>query len=196
MDDFNPYAAPNVPLFEIDGEGEGEEGVWRDDKTLIMRKDALLPPRCLKCNEPTKLQLKRNLSWHPQLVYLVVLLNLIIYVIIALIVRKTAKVAYPLCAAHLSRRRKAIAIGWLVSLLGIATMIVGGAAMSDNPAPAFVAGAVLLLGGIFGGVLGAQTVQLKKIDKLFVYLGKVDPAYLDALPELPKYMMVRTEKLR
>jgi len=54
-------------------------GVWRDNKTLVMTKDALLPDQCVKCNAPAHgFKLKRKLTWHHPALYLIILVAWII----------------------------------------------------------------------------------------------------------------------
>jgi hypothetical protein len=197
MSDLNPYAAPKARIDEIEGESGPLDGVWSDGSTLVLTKKAELPPRCLKCNEPADHVLNRSLSWHPPWVAVLVLLSPLIYIVVALIIRQTAKVAFPLCGEHLSRRRKAIALGWLASLAGL-SMIIGGVANAPGPVPAGVAiaGGVLFLVGIIWGVVRARIVKLTKIDKRMVYLDRVDPGYLAELPTLPLYMKDRSKRGR
>ena len=56
------YVMPPPPSFG---------GVWRDQSTLVMTKDATLPDYCVKCDAPANgFRLKRNLSWHEPALYL------------------------------------------------------------------------------------------------------------------------------
>ena len=81
------------------------------DKFVIPR-DAVLPNRCLKCeNAPTDPWLTKTFHWHhPALCFL--LLQPLIYVIVALIVRKKIELALPLCDVHKSIRKRRLWIGW------------------------------------------------------------------------------------
>lgn len=189
-DEFNPYAAPKAEI----GMGPREVGVsgfWRDGSTLVLSKDAALPDRCLKCNEPADgWALRRTLSWHPPGYYLIVLFNLLIYIIVAMIVRKTAKLQLPLCAAHRRGRVRAIAIAWLIGLAGIGVMI-GGAALSSSfqgstsdyiTFGGFLTGLVMIVGALILGSSKGQVVSARKIDKYYVWLNKVDPRFLASLP--------------
>lgn len=189
MSEFNPYAAPKVEVKPI---GEGDQEIWSDGRSLFLTKGAVLPDRCVKCNGETGgYKLKRNLSWHHPLIYLVILFNLIIYVIVALIVRKTARVDVGLCRAHRARRRTAIAVGWLGGLGGIAIMI--SAAFVDPSFSALVvlAGVAVLLACVIYGVTVAQVVRPTKIDDRIVTLGGCGREFLlpfmgrkEALPDL------------
>jgi len=108
----------------------------------------------------------------------------LLYIIVAMVVRKTGKVAVPLCAAHRRRRRCAIAVGWLTSLSGFA-LIVAGAGMYDHQEFPVIGGIVLLLFGIFYGILRSQVAVPKKIDKRLIWLRNVDSGFLAEFPPLP-----------
>lgn len=114
MAEFNPYEAPAAEIAKEEHHLKEPGGAWRDGKLLVMRPEANLPDRCIRCNAPAGgFRFKRNLSWHPPGWYLLLFFNLIIYVIVALIVRKRAKVAVGLCARHRKKRANAIILGWL-----------------------------------------------------------------------------------
>ena len=67
--------------------------IWRSDRILVMSQNEPLPDRCVKCNQPVNGQrLTRKLYWHSPYIYLFVLLNVLIYAIVTLIVRKRARV--------------------------------------------------------------------------------------------------------
>ena len=193
MKEFNPYAAPVTDLSTP--RAPDETGVWRDGVLLVMSKGAELPDRCLKCNEPANgWSLKRNLSWHPQWYYLLFLISPILYIIVALIVRKTAKTRIPLCPRHRGRRRRIIALAWTLSLVGPLVLFAG--AVGSDSVKGFAgetASSAVLMISIFGGlamflaglilaVIASQVVVPQKIDKRFVWLKKVSPDLLASLP--------------
>ncbi len=185
MQDFNPYEAPKTDLLiprEI-----GEVGVWRDGALLVMSKDAELPDRCIKCDAPAEgWRLKRKLSWHPPAYYLLILLHVVIYVIVALIIRNKATLYIPLCPEHRRKRRRSIAIAWALCLTGIGafvTGISGQGRMQDTITPFLLAGGALtFLAGLICAIPASQTVTPKKIDKQYVWLKKVSPELLAGLP--------------
>src|SRR4051812_48095577 len=65
-------------------------GVFQDGKKVVVRRTAVLPPRCVKSNEPAERWLKRQLYWQSPLTYLLLLLGPVPFIIGALIVRKKA----------------------------------------------------------------------------------------------------------
>jgi hypothetical protein len=155
-------------------------GIWRDQATLVMTKDASLPDRCVKCNAPANgLRLKRRLAWHYPVLYLVALIALLIYVILAAMLSKRATVFLGLCQTHFQRRRKQTAIGWLLLAAGLITAI--AAIAYDYPLLA-LAGFSALLFAAFFLVLVSRVVVVKKIDDRLVWLNGIHSAYLAQLP--------------
>src|SRR5438105_2254349 len=114
--ELNRYASPLPGLVAMPA---GEYDVWRDGRLLVMRKEARLPDRCVKCNAAVdRWRLKRNLHWHPPAVYLLLFLALLsclfilIYVVVALIVRQMAKVHIGVCPKHAAQRRVLLVQAW------------------------------------------------------------------------------------
>ena len=155
--------------------------LWRSGRLLVMSPGATLPDRCVKCNAPAHGQrLLRKLYWHTPYLYLLILVNLLIYAIVAIIVRKRARVEIGLCDAHRSRRRLIIASSWLAVLVGIGLI---ASAISNDSGAAAVFGVFLLLGGAIFGLLKGPLISTKRIDDQSVWIRGVCPAFLDTLPE-------------
>lgn len=118
-------------------------------KRLIVPRDAVLPDRCVKCaNPPAEPWLRKTFSWHHPGIY-VLIISPILYIIVALIVRKRVKLAVPLCDAHKSIRRKRL---WTaaVLLLGCIPLPIWMAAYINNDA----ADAVAILLGVTMFIVG------------------------------------------
>ena len=155
-------------------------GIWRDKKTLVMAKEAALPDRCVKCNAPANgLRLKRKFSWHHPILYLFVFGAALLYVIIAAVLSKRATVYLGLCQEHFQRRRKHLAIGWLLLLLGLVTPI---------PAIAYdylifaLLGVIVFIFGVVWLVVVSRVVSVKRIDDRLVWLNGFNSNYLSQLP--------------
>lgn len=186
MSDVNRFAAPTVdPVTHLELLA-GETGYWQDGKLLVMTREVELPDRCIKCNLPADgYKLERKLSWHPGLVYALLAISPLIYIVIALIVRKRATIHVGLCEQHRKRRKRAIATGWIASLGGLGMLFSGFAVVERYETP----GALLCLSGVFVfffGILFAlfrgQTCSAKKIDKQLVRVAQIDRSYLASLP--------------
>ncbi len=69
----NPYQPPQVadPILKPQELDKG--GIWRQGSLLVMRKDAVLPDRCIKSNVLTDRKLKRSLNWHHPAIFLSIL---------------------------------------------------------------------------------------------------------------------------
>jgi hypothetical protein len=189
--DDNPYAAPKFEVLSQDRHLETPDEAWRDGKTLVTRKGAELPDRCIKCNAPAGgYRFSRNLSWHSSGWYLLIFISLLIYILAYFLVRWRGKVTVGLCERHRIKRKRAIILGWLTALTGIGLNIAAISFSGDpasTPSPlvpiGFVGGLVLLLAGLIGGMLGSQVLVPSRIDKHFVWLRKVSPDYLAELPD-------------
>lgn len=164
-----------------EGVAIGQAGPWREGKLLVTKLNPVLPARCVKCNAATDTpQKRRNLYWHPPLVYLVLLINVIVYVIVAVIVRKRTVAMVSLCPEHRASRRNAILVAWLLIVVGFGAMI-GGIANDANWVTAV--GAVVFLGGIIFGFAKGRLIYATKIDKEHVWLGGCGKDFLAEWPE-------------
>jgi hypothetical protein len=183
MDPRNPYAPSRASLkgAQPNEQLRGSVTAWRDNRDMVMLPDAAIPRRCVKCNEaadePTK---TRKVFWHSPWLYLLLLFNVIIFAIVARVVRKQATVAAGLCAAHKKRRRTMITVAWIGALAGIVLVYLGMA----SPAGAWGAfvGMLFILGSIIFGMITGRVVVAKRIDKDYVRLKGCGEAYLDSLP--------------
>lgn len=105
--------------------GEMIGTIWRKGKSLVMRRDAVFPDRCVYCNDSANgYRLKRTYYWHHPALYLLILTPfapLILYIIVALFARKSVTMAIPLCRRHHRRLvlRRLIALGGFYSVPGL-----------------------------------------------------------------------------
>ncbi len=154
------------------------DGVWQENHLLVAAKDATLPPRCVKCNGPADHTLRKMFYWHHPALYLVILFQILIYAIIALIIREKGRVTFSLCDRHHAKRRNAIIAAWLLVPGGLAVIITGGIYESGAVA---LTGLALFVGGIVALLL-VPVLRPTKIDKQFLWFKGVSPAYLAELP--------------
>lgn len=163
-------------------------GGWRSGKRLVTPVEATLPKRCVKCNEPTDdPQIKRKLSWHSPAIFLLIIVGLLVYVIVALCCQKRATVFISVCPRHRSARRMAITMAWLMILGGIAA-IVGGACMEGTQYDAYfgwmiLGGVLLLITGIIYGLVRGRLVYATKITKDNAWIGGCGSEFLAEFPE-------------
>ena len=159
-------------------------GIWREQSTLVMTKDATLPDRCVKCDAPANgFRLRRQLSWHHPALFLVLFVAWLIYFILAMALRKRATVYLGLCHEHYQRRRNFLAVGFAV--LSLTFVSVPLAFAWEYPAVG-----VLALFGFLASIIwlafAARVVTVKKIDDRFVWLTGVNENYLARFPSVPQ----------
>ena len=158
-------------------------GIWRDRSTLVMSKNASLPDRCVKCNRPANgLRLKRKLSWHHPILYLLVCGAALFYIILAIALSKRATVYFGICTEHFQRRRKLMSIAGL--LLAAAAITSVAAFAYDYPMLGLF-GMGLFLVALVGAVLAARLVNVKKIDDRLIWLTGLNDQFLMQFPPLP-----------
>lgn len=158
----------------------GMNTVWRNNSQLVMTKQALLPNRCIKCNAPADEKLKRKLTWHHPALYLLILASLLIYAVVAMVVRKTATVDVGLCEEHSSARRRNILITWALGFACVASFV---AAVLFEDGYLAVLGGFLLLSMAIYGIATLRVVTPTKIDDYCVWLKGIDSNYLQQFPE-------------
>lgn len=171
----NPYAAPSAPLEDL-----SIDRVWRDGKVLVAPRTADLPPRCVKCGQPAETMKKRTFFWHHPALYLLLLCYMILYLIVALIVRKRATLTVGLCSKHAAKRRNGILLGWGGALAGIVLAILGG---GQDSCGVMIAGAVLFLGTIIAGMFMARIMYAQHMDSVYARMKGCGEGFLSTLPE-------------
>ena len=175
----NPYAPSRAALGERTGPVDAE-GCWREGSLLIVTHDCVLPNRCVKCNAPTELPAKeRKLYWHHPGIYLVLVINVLLYLIVALIARKKIAVAPGLCTEHAKRRKLGIAIAWIGLAAGLLLVSFGG---TQGPAFLVILGLVLILASVITGMLMSRVLYPKIIDERGARLKGAGEAFLSSIP--------------
>ncbi len=173
----NPYAAPRAetdldPRFGGVGAALRREG----DLLVVPTLGASFPPRCVICNQPAQRRLRRKLFWHPPGYYALICIGALIYVIAAMIVRKSAAFEVGLCDEHLARRRNGIILG----ALGAPLCFVAGIVVVDRlPAMTLVLIAVAF-GLLVASLLMARVVTAARIQDNFAWI-KVGKPFLESI---------------
>jgi hypothetical protein len=174
----NRYAPPKAAVEDREG---GDERMWREGKVLVMHKDAHFPGRCIKCNAPSVAPKRRyRLSWHSPWLYLLLLLAILLYAIVAAIVRKTATVHVGLCERHQKRVLWGRIIGWGGLVLEVLLVW----ACAATPYEIFgILAFVLVIPWLIASVVVNRLVLPERIDDRFVRLKGCGPDFLRSLPD-------------
>ena len=171
--------------------GNGEYGPWRDGRRLVTTHAMVLPDYCVKCNAPAGgFRLTKSYSWHSPWLYLLTPLYLVIYIIVAAIMRKTATITFGLCRHHRRRRVRAMLIGWAIGLFAIAQFCYGVHLSSIHVRYDRLGGIIAsaaLLEGLVGGAIGiylSRTFIVKRIDRQYAWFKGACDDFLNSLPPL------------
>jgi hypothetical protein len=184
----NPYAAP-THSYEVLNPAH-TVGVFRmSDNRLVVHKAAALPAVCIKTGLAAETSVRRTLYWHhPLLILLVVFPGILIYAIVALIVRKSATLQFPITYRARNKLRWRLAVGF-ISLLGAPICLFIGVSLAHNQSEVFGwIGAFLFLALFINAIvfllLGRLVTPTKITDQFCVVKG-VSPQYLAILPQWP-----------
>lgn len=181
-----PGGVPRVPVYglpdSVNARSAPSPNIWRRGSILAFHKSATLPDRCIRCNDPAHgIRVNKTLSWHHPALYLLIFAGLLIYAIVAMVVRKSARVSVGFCTLHKQERTRMLAAGWLA--FGSSLVAFFGAMAEENGYIALV-GVALLIAAVVLSLLGGRFINVKKIDNTFVYLRGVHPEYLDQFPPI------------
>lgn len=174
--EINPYAPPSA---SSGGPGHlAAEGVWRDGKILVVSHDADFPDRCVKCNQPAAgYRLKRKLTWHPSGWYALILINVLVYAIVATIIQKKTLIHIGLCETHRKRRLTFLWLGLALPLLGVA----GCTAGIENASSIWL-GMIGVIGGIVFLMIATNVLTAESIDERFARIRGAHQTFLAPLP--------------
>lgn len=154
--------------------------IWRSKSVLVMTKQTELPDRCVKCNAPAPLKLKRNLRWHHPALYILIIVGFLFYFIIAMVLSKTATIHVGLCETHAASRKRDMFITWMLVLLSFASFVL---AVAIEDLSFLFVGLMLFLGAVIYGTVKTRVVTPKRIDDHYVWLNGVNANYLHQFPE-------------
>jgi hypothetical protein len=177
------YANMNAPPASV-------AGVWRDGALLVAPVIAELPDVCVKCGANAEGgRWRKKVYWHHPALYLLIFFpGILIYAIVALIVRKSATIGVGLCPRHRARRNRTVLATWLLGL-GAAAGIVGGIAYAGNArGSAADYGVFIVLAGfvliIAAAIVGsrARVLSPKKIDGPWAWYTGAGEDFLRVLP--------------
>ena len=192
MDETNPYAAPMAETTLA--ASESWQGLWRDKRDLVMHKDAKLPNVCVKTGvQTTHAGVVRKLSWHSPWLALAILINLIVFVILALVLSKRATIEIPLSDEARARRKSNLMFCWLAGLASLAAMFgcIFLLVNSQDVHPVFVGGIFVGLISMIVAVMIGQGVSRilrpTRITKTHIWLRGVHSNILDDLPPVPPF---------
>lgn len=178
MSETNLYAPPKSEQLSATPSGQF---IWREGKKIVVLKQGhAFPDRCFKCNQPAVAPRRtRKLSWHNPWLYLLILFNILIYAIVASIVRKRASVDIGLCVKHQKRFVWSRIIGW-VGFLPVFGLLFFS---FSQPPAAIIAGCLLVLAWLISLIVLGNTILAQRIDTDFIRIKGCGPEFLASLDD-------------
>lgn len=136
---------------------------------------------CIKCGAAATTPWRKKFYWHNPALYFLVLLNLLIYAIVAMIVRKQMELNVPLCDSHHADRKRYKLIATLMLVLCIPFGVALGVYVSE--AMGWITGILMfLVSVVFYSLMGLGFAP-RKIDEFGGIFRGACAAFLDQLPE-------------
>lgn len=151
---------------------------------VVPQPGAELPDACVRCGEPAGgATLRKQFSWHPPWIFILVLLWLIVYLVVAMVLRKTINLNVPICDAHRRRRQRALWIGGGLMLGSVPLGILIGMSLRGDVAGVwgFGAGLVSFIAGLVVLGIGGQLLRPTRIDPQEAVFAGADPRFLAKL---------------
>lgn len=144
--------------------------VSTEGRDLVVPRDAEFPRICLMSGATEDLievPIRRQLTWHHPAVYLAILLNLLVYAILALIVRKKSSHRFYLSRTEKARHANWHRANWLIFLGSFGMFFAAGA--SDRGELVLV-GLAGLLASIVIYVAKVRLLQATRIDDTYTWV--------------------------
>jgi hypothetical protein len=164
-----------------------ESGIWRDGNQLVMTHDAELPYVCIKTNRPADVWLPRTVSWYPKWTLVLLPLGLLVWLIVAGLLRRQAMIRVGLCESRRVGRVWTIVLAWGGVVLGLGLLILGAVLEKRQPEAAWLipVGIVLFFASAIVGATLPTIVSAAYLNEDHIWLKGVHPDYLARFPEFP-----------
>ena len=146
-----------------------------------------LPPLCVKCGRPAAGKpVEKTFSWHRPAWYLLILIGLLVYVIVALVVRKSIRIGVPLCTEHAQRRSLWVTLSWVLPLIGIADAFVLPRFNVDPGWTVLITIVSLLSGLVIWAVVG-NPIRPQSIDEFRAEFSGFCEPFLEQFPTYTRF---------
>ena len=181
---------PTEPVLSYASPPQLTAELWREGHLLVTALNSELPDRCVKCNLPADgFKLRKTYYWHPSAWYLLIIFpGILIYAIVAMIIRKKITIGIGLCPLHRSKRKKSLAIGWSMFALGVIGLVAGIAVSAnsrgDNGVVVVLAGVALLFFSALWAIFGVRLLTPRKADKQFAWFSGCSPEFMREIPTI------------
>jgi hypothetical protein len=161
-----------------------QSGLRVEGDQLVVSSGAMLPPRCVKTNEPVVgVPLTKTLYWaHPAL-YILVLFNLLIFAIVYLCVRKRCDLTFYVSPDAAKKRTTRMIYAAGAALLGF-LLIFGG--IAEHSLGIAVFGGVLILVGLVIASVFSNVLTIATHKNGEFWIKGCGPEFLDSIRNAPQ----------
>ena len=179
-EEINPYQPPLTdPTAYLP---PGQSQLHRSGNVLIIPRGSekdMPTTLCIKCGEPSVKIVRKTFAWYSPWVYLALLVNIIVFAILAAVIGKKMSIPCGLCKRHARGRFTGILLCTLGLLGGIGALI-GGIATEEPMIGG--AGMVLLLAAIIVGITLTSLLRPVRIDELRGQFKGLGDLFLSQFP--------------
>lgn len=181
---LNPYAPPSLQAQVEAQKSDGVAGLWRAGDALVMHRQAILPPICVKSGVETKERVRERVAWFPDWGWLSAPVGFLPVILGASLLQKTARIEYGLSPEWKRRRRKRLRLASGMLLVSACLVLDGVRAEpnTDFGAILVLLGMLLFTACALYGMIATRMVYASRIDKRFIWLKGVCPEMLAQLP--------------
>jgi hypothetical protein len=162
-------------------EGQADT-LLRDGNYLVIERGSLFPERCVITNEVHDLtRIKLKLSWHHPNLYLLVALAIVPYFIARLFFTKRVEVELSVSSRVLKKKRQRIQAAWAL-FVASAVCISLGMLYTSSLWILVLIGILIFFYSIYTGTTKAHIVEALRIERKYVWIKGIHPAFLALLP--------------
>lgn len=150
----------------------------------VPRTDASLPPYCVRCGKPTGTTIDKTFWWYSPLLYLLLIVP-IFYIIAVLVLRKSCRLAVPVCDKHRSSYRMKRMIGGILMAVSVPLWVAFVSLGNDNE-PLMLAGVLVFFVLMIGGAIvfnSAPLIRPASFDSSTAMFKGASERFLQHVPE-------------
>ena len=174
---FSSAASSSMQVDEATMANEGC-GVYQEGNALVVKREAVFPSRCVKCNKEATDHIRHRFSHVSPLILLTFPCGILPVLVLYFIFRKTVVSQIPLCGRHKNLRKITKTIGILLTLLSFIGFLY--ATSGESVIYIAVCGVSFIFGLAF--IIASRPLSLMKIDDYFVTFEQVNIKFLQSLP--------------
>lgn len=159
----------------------------RNGKRLVVSRGAALPANCVKCGAPAQRPWRKKFYWHHPAYYLLILPSLLIYAIVAIIIRKSMELNVPLCEIHHGERRRYNILAAVLMLGAVPAGFIIGEFFSAGAGIGWLVGALMFIAGAVFLAIAGSFLRPVKIDERGAIFTGAGENFLQLLPPEPQF---------